>query len=78
MKNKSKQVKAYTWNDAAKAMSRLLKVVEFISREDLKQLRESTGKDITEKDVQEMMEVNLSFAYHEATGFEHSKLSIEL
>lgn len=76
MKKQSKKIKVYTWDDVSKAMSRLLEAVEFISREDLKELRDSTSKDITKKDLQEMMEINLSLAYQEASGENH--LSIEL
>ena len=76
MKNQTKQIKVYTWDDVAKTMSHLLEVVEFVSREDLKELRDLTSKDITENDLQEMMELNLSLAYQEARGENH--LSVDL
>jgi hypothetical protein len=74
MKKQPKQIKIYTWDDVSKRMSRLLKAVEFMSREDLKGHRDSTSKDITQKDLQEMMELNLSLAYLEARG--ENRLSI--
>lgn len=71
MKKQPKQIKIYTWDDVSKAMSHLLEVVEFVSREDLKEPGDLTSKDITEKDLQEMMELNLSLAYREARGENH-------
>ena len=66
MKNQNKQIKVYTWDDVVKAMSHLIEAVEFVSRKDLKELRDSTDKSInTKQDVHDMMEVNLGFAYEQ-------------